>query len=114
MAGHCSYFERSRTHLSLDKDTPIPRPVMFVLRHNAIGRPRSGWTSPFMSDRYGAPRGSIRSRRSVTIDEPDRRVELSRCLAAQFGAGTSGPPHPSYGAHDIAQRRRGGTWGGAQ
>src|SRR5712692_6365048 len=25
---YCSYHERSRTHLSLDKDTPIPRPVM--------------------------------------------------------------------------------------
>jgi hypothetical protein len=25
---YCSYFERSRTHLSLDKDTPISRPVM--------------------------------------------------------------------------------------
>jgi putative transposase len=24
---YCSYYERSRTHLSLDKDTPIPRPV---------------------------------------------------------------------------------------
>jgi transposase InsO family protein len=24
---YCSYHERSRTHLSLDKDTPIPRPV---------------------------------------------------------------------------------------
>jgi transposase InsO family protein len=27
MAHYCSYHERSRTHLSLDKDTPIPRPV---------------------------------------------------------------------------------------
>ena len=27
MALYCSYHERSRTHLSLDKDTPIPRPV---------------------------------------------------------------------------------------
>jgi putative transposase len=27
MARYCSYYERSRTHLSLDKDTPIPRPV---------------------------------------------------------------------------------------
>jgi len=27
MAGYCSYYERSRTHLSLDKDTPIPRLV---------------------------------------------------------------------------------------
>ena len=28
MALYCSYYERSRTHLSLDKDTPIPRSVM--------------------------------------------------------------------------------------
>ena len=27
MTLYCSYYERSRTHLSLDKDTPIPRPV---------------------------------------------------------------------------------------
>jgi putative transposase len=27
MTAYCSYYERSRTHLSLDKDTPIPRPV---------------------------------------------------------------------------------------
>jgi hypothetical protein len=28
MTFYCSYFERSRTHLPLHKDTPIPRPVM--------------------------------------------------------------------------------------
>jgi transposase InsO family protein len=28
MTRYWSYYERSRTHLSLDKDTPIPRPVM--------------------------------------------------------------------------------------
>ena len=27
MKVYCTYYERSRTHLSLDKDTPIPRPV---------------------------------------------------------------------------------------
>jgi putative transposase len=27
MTLYCSYHERFRTHLSLDKDTPIPRPV---------------------------------------------------------------------------------------
>jgi hypothetical protein len=27
MTLYCSYHERSRTHLSLHKDTPIPRPV---------------------------------------------------------------------------------------
>jgi hypothetical protein len=24
---YCAYYERSRTHLALDKDAPIPRPV---------------------------------------------------------------------------------------
>ncbi len=24
---YCRYYERSRTHLSLDKDAPIPRPI---------------------------------------------------------------------------------------
>jgi hypothetical protein len=24
---YCAYYERSRTHLSLDKDAPIPRPI---------------------------------------------------------------------------------------
>ena len=24
---YCSHYERSRTHVSLDKDTPIPRPI---------------------------------------------------------------------------------------
>ena len=28
MTLYCSYLERSRTHLSLAKETPIPRPVM--------------------------------------------------------------------------------------
>jgi hypothetical protein len=30
---------------------------------------------------------------------------VSCCLTPQFCAGTSGTPHPSYGAHDIASRR---------
>src|SRR5580704_10866677 len=101
--------------------TAVPPPSSRSLTYQTAFAPvtglrhtRSDWTWPFMSDRHGAPRGSIRSRRSVTIDEPGRRVELSRRLAALFGAGTSGPSHPSYGAHDIAQRRRGGPWGEAQ
>jgi putative transposase len=28
MTLYCSYYENARTHLALDKDTPIPRPVM--------------------------------------------------------------------------------------
>jgi hypothetical protein len=75
--------------------------------------------------------GPIRRRRSCRIGtarhaarsahgDPSRLMSLagaSSCrvaLAAQFCAGTSGPSHPSYGAHDIAQRRRGGPWGEAQ
>jgi putative transposase len=28
MTLYCSYYEQSRTHLALDKDTPLPRPIM--------------------------------------------------------------------------------------
>jgi putative transposase len=28
MSLYCSYYEKARTHLALDKDAPIPRPVM--------------------------------------------------------------------------------------
>lgn len=28
MALYCSYYEKARTHLALDKDAPIPRPIM--------------------------------------------------------------------------------------
>jgi len=24
---YCSYYEKSRTHLALNKDTPVPRPI---------------------------------------------------------------------------------------
>jgi hypothetical protein len=40
------------------------------LRHT-----RSDWTSPFMSDRHGAP-AARSAHGSVTIDEPGRRVEF--------------------------------------
>ena len=28
MRHYCSYYEKTRTHLALDKDAPVPRPVM--------------------------------------------------------------------------------------
>jgi len=28
MTRYCSYYDNARTHLALDKDAPIPRPVM--------------------------------------------------------------------------------------
>jgi putative transposase len=36
MTRYCSYHERSRTHLSLDKDTPIPRQVMPLADGTAV------------------------------------------------------------------------------
>jgi putative transposase len=36
MTLYCSYYERSRTHLSLDKDAPIPRPVMPPAEDGAV------------------------------------------------------------------------------
>jgi transposase InsO family protein len=39
---YCSYHERCRTHLSLDKDTPIPRPVMPPGDGAVVGIPEVG------------------------------------------------------------------------
>jgi putative transposase len=42
MARYGSYYERSRTHLALDKDTPIPRPVMPPGDSNIVAIPEVG------------------------------------------------------------------------
>ena len=42
MTRYCSYHERSRTHLSLDKDTPIPRPVTPVAEGAIVAIPEVG------------------------------------------------------------------------
>ena len=42
MTRYCSYYERSRTHLALDKDTPIPRPVTPPGDGAVVRSPRSG------------------------------------------------------------------------
>jgi len=42
MARYCSYHERSRTHLSLDKDTPIPRPITPPGDGTTVGIPEVG------------------------------------------------------------------------
>ena len=42
MTLYCLYHERSRTHLSLDKDTPIPRPVMPPTDGDIVGIPEVG------------------------------------------------------------------------
>ena len=38
---YCIYYERSRTHLSLDKDTPIPSPVTKSSDGVIVSIPRS-------------------------------------------------------------------------
>ena len=42
MTRYCSYHERSRTHLSLNKDTPIPRPVMPAADGTIVAIPEVG------------------------------------------------------------------------
>ena len=42
MTRYCSYHERSRPHLSLDKDTPIPRPVTPAAEGAIIAIPEVG------------------------------------------------------------------------
>jgi hypothetical protein len=38
----CSYYEKARTHLALDKDTPIPRPVMPAGAGDLVAIPEVG------------------------------------------------------------------------
>ena len=42
MTRYCAYYERSRTHLSLDKDAPIPRSVMPPGRGAIVAIPEVG------------------------------------------------------------------------
>ena len=42
MTRYCAYYERSRTHLSLDKDAPIPRAVMPPGRGTIVAIPEVG------------------------------------------------------------------------
>ena len=42
MTRYCAYYEQSRTHLSLDKDAPIPRSVMPPDRGAIVAIPEVG------------------------------------------------------------------------
>ena len=42
MTLYCSYYERARTHLALDKDAPIPRPVMPAGAGDIVAIPEVG------------------------------------------------------------------------
>jgi hypothetical protein len=39
---NCAYYERSRTHLSLDKDAPIPRPIAPCSEGRVVAIPQVG------------------------------------------------------------------------
>ena len=39
---YCAYYERSRTHLSLDKDAPIPRPIALPIDGRIVAIPQVG------------------------------------------------------------------------
>jgi putative transposase len=42
MSLYCAYYERSRTHLSLDKDAPIPRPIAPPSEGRVVAIPQVG------------------------------------------------------------------------
>jgi putative transposase len=42
MDRYCAYYERSRTHLSLDKDPPIPRPIVPPSEGRIVAIPQVG------------------------------------------------------------------------
>jgi putative transposase len=42
MTRYCSYYERSRTHLSLNKDAPIPRTIMPPGKGEIVAIPEVG------------------------------------------------------------------------
>jgi putative transposase len=39
---YCAYYERSRTHLSLNKDAPIPRPIAAPREGRTVAIPQVG------------------------------------------------------------------------
>jgi hypothetical protein len=39
---YCAYYEQSRTHLSLNKDTPIPRPIAALVDSRVVAIPQVG------------------------------------------------------------------------
>jgi hypothetical protein len=39
---YCRYYERSRTHLSLEKDAPIPRPIAAISQGRIVAIPQVG------------------------------------------------------------------------
>jgi putative transposase len=57
---YCTYHERSRTHLSLDKGTPIPRPITRSGRWRHRGTPTGRWPPSSIRTARGL---SARSRR---------------------------------------------------
>jgi putative transposase len=42
LKGYITYYMRSRTHLSLAKDSPVPRPVQSPLAGNIVATPAVG------------------------------------------------------------------------
>ncbi len=42
MNRYCAYYEQSRTHLSLNKDAPIPRPIAAASAGHVVAIPQVG------------------------------------------------------------------------
>jgi hypothetical protein len=66
MMRYCSYYEQSRTHLSLNKDAPIPRPIAVPSEGHVVAIPQVGG----LRHRY--------ERRGRLTSGPTRRISPTR------------------------------------
>ena len=81
MTRYGSYYEEARTHLALDKDAPIPRPVIPPGEGDIVAIPEVGG----LHHRYGRRAAAAR-----WFDAPERRA-----LTARPGQRPRQTQHPS-------------------
>src|SRR5207244_3447317 len=71
LASYFSYYHKSRLHLSLDKDSPDPRPIQSI-GHNCC------------DSRSWCPASPVRTARSLTVEQPVSGVALSSSFFAGY------------------------------
>jgi hypothetical protein len=109
MMRYCSYHERSRTHLSLDKDTPISRPVTpgdgkIVAIPEVGGRPPSSLRTPCG---LNAPREGVTGRHALRSDwSSDYENQPSAFIAAKDNNRLAQLPNRPSHAHLRADTLR--------
>jgi transposase InsO family protein len=79
MTLYCAYYERSRTHLSLNKDAPIPRPIAAPASGRVEAIPQvGGASSPVRTARSLTQPEQLRTRASIPARGNWRRSRRHR------------------------------------